>query len=160
MNLHEGGSLKMKKSPGFTLIELMIVIAILGILSASSVRLYGTYRQRATGTEARIMVKQILDAEIVYYLEHETFFPDVGGGGLIIESTIPPDQTSSENIDAISDAINIEITVGHNLSYQLVNYGESFQVTAIADFPMYEGVFTKLIGDVKNTGETIIFPAQ
>ena len=78
MNLYKGGSLKMKKSSGFTLIELMIVIAILGILSASSVRLYGTYRQRATGTEARIMVKQILEAEIAYFLEHETFFPAVG----------------------------------------------------------------------------------
>ncbi len=150
----------MKKSPGFTLIELMIVIAILGILSATSIRLYGTYRQRATGTEARIMVKQILDAEVAYFLENETFFPDVGGGGLIIESTNPPDQTSSENIDAVSDAINIEIPVGRNLTYQLVNYGESFQVTAIADFPMYEGVFTKLIGDLKNTGEILIFPAQ
>ena len=150
----------MKKSSGFTLVELMIVIAILGILSASSVRLYGTYRQRATGTEARIMVKQILDAEVAYFLEHETFFPDVGGVGLIIESTNPPDQTSSENIDAVSDAINIDIAVGRHLSYQLVNYGESFQVTVVADFPMYEGVFTKLIGDLKDTGESIIIPAQ
>ena len=150
----------MKKSPGFTLIELMIVIAILGILSASSLRLYGTYRQRATGTEARIMVKQILDAEVAYYLENETFFPDVGGGGLIIESTNPPDQTSSDNIDAVSDALNIEIPVGHNLTYHLVNYGEQFQVTVIADFPIYEGVYTKLIGDLNQSGETTLIPAQ
>jgi prepilin-type N-terminal cleavage/methylation domain-containing protein len=160
MNLHKGGDQKMNKSSGFTLIELMIVIAILGILSASSVGLYNTYRQRATGTEARIMIRQILDAEVAYFLEHETFFPSVGSGGLIIDSTNPPDQTSSENIDAVSDAINIEIPVGHNLSYQLVNYGEGFQVTAIADFPMYEDVYTKLIGDLKNTGETVIFTAQ
>lgn len=150
----------MKKSSGFTFIELLVVIAILGILSASSIRLYGTYRQRATGTEASIMVKQILDAEVAYFLEHDTFFPAVGSGGLIIESTNPPDQTSSENIEAVSDALNIEIPVGRHLSYELVNYEQQFLVTVIADFPMYEGVYTKLLGYLNKTGKTTLIPSQ
>jgi len=160
MSLYKGGSQKMKKSSGFTLIELMIVIAILGILSASSIGLLNTYRQRATGTEAKIMVRQILDAQVAYFLEHDTFFPAVEDGTLFIESTDPPDETSSENIDAVSNALNIVIPVGHHLSYELVNYDQQFLVTVISDFPMYEGLFTKLLGYLNKTGQTTLIPAQ
>ncbi|MBC8456696.1 MAG: hypothetical protein H8D67_01715 [Deltaproteobacteria bacterium] len=103
------------------------------------------------------MRKQILDAQVAYFLKHDTFFPSVESGGLIIDSTNPPDQTSLENIDAVSDAINIEIPVGHHLTYQFVNYGEYFQVIVIADFAIYGGDKI-LIGDVKNTGEITLIP--
>ena len=61
----------MKKTAGFTLIELMVVIAILGIMAASAVPLYSRYRQITVGSEATVMLKQILDAEIMYFVENE-----------------------------------------------------------------------------------------
>jgi len=65
----------MKKTAGFTLIELMVVIAILGIMAASAVPLYSRYRQITVGSEATVMLKQILDAEIMYFVENDTFIP-------------------------------------------------------------------------------------
>ena len=65
----------MQRKDGFTLIELMVGLAIIGILFASAIPLYQTWQQRAYGSEAAIMVKQILDAEIIYYLENDVFYP-------------------------------------------------------------------------------------
>lgn len=66
----------MRKQVGFTLIEFMVVVAILGIVAATGVPLHSTYRRRASGSEAQMMLKQILDAEIMSYLEYNSFFPD------------------------------------------------------------------------------------
>jgi len=57
----------MNKKSGFTLIELMIVVAILGILAAIAIPAFVTYVRRAKTVEATENLSKLFDATSSYY---------------------------------------------------------------------------------------------
>lgn len=59
-----------KKRKGFTLIELVVVLVIVGILSVIAVPMYRGYVRRAMAAEGRALVGSIATSERVYYAEH------------------------------------------------------------------------------------------
>lgn len=67
----------MKNRQGFTLIELLVVILIVGILAAIAVPMYQKSVENARVTEALIMVKNIADANKLFYLANGDYTWDL-----------------------------------------------------------------------------------
>lgn len=71
------------KAKGFTLIELMIVVAIIGIIAAIAIPNFLRYQARTKQTEARTNLGIIFSAQITYFGEHDLFASSVGDLGWI-----------------------------------------------------------------------------
>ena len=72
-------TIKYVTSKGFTLVELMIVVAIIGILAAIGIPQYQNYTARAQATEGLVLAGGLKTALAEYYNTHGSF-PDGGTG--------------------------------------------------------------------------------
>jgi type IV pilus assembly protein PilA len=60
---------RLKRAKGFTLIELMIVVAILGILAAIAIPALSKYMRRAKTSEAKAQIAKMFDGASAYFQE-------------------------------------------------------------------------------------------
>jgi prepilin-type N-terminal cleavage/methylation domain-containing protein len=149
----------MKRQIGFTLVELMVVIAIVGILAVTAVPVYRTWMQRTYGSEASLMMKSLIDGQIMYFLDYNKFFPGSDTSIQVFEDDPP----SKPEIQQIKDALGIGIRVGHNLSYDIQAFpataDDSCTIVISAPFPLFSDGSKQLIGNVDKTGKAYIFTA-
>ena len=143
----------MRRRAGFTLIELMVAVAILGILSATALQCYRMMRHRACGSEATCILRQLLDAEIMYYLENDKFFPEVGDT-IVIFHDDPP---SKAEIAQLKDALKVAVPVGHFLDCTITTLpGQTCMVTISSfgnSFALFKSGSPSITGTVDKTGK-------
>ncbi len=72
---------KFKKSRGFTLIELMIVVAIIGILAAIAIPNFIKFQARSKQSEAKANLKAVFTAEKAFRSEKDRYSEFVGEVG-------------------------------------------------------------------------------
>ncbi len=71
-----------KNAQGFSLIELMIVLAIVAVLSMVSIPSFVRFLAKAKRTEAYINLRALYTAEKVYWVEHGVYTSLLGPDGL------------------------------------------------------------------------------
>jgi prepilin-type N-terminal cleavage/methylation domain-containing protein len=67
-----------KNEEGFTLIELMIVIAIIGILAAIAIPQFSAYRTRSFNSAAAADVRNAATAQEAYFVDNQSYCGTVG----------------------------------------------------------------------------------
>ena len=114
-----------KEQQGFTLIELMIVVAIIGILAAIAIPAYQNYMIRAQISEGLTLSAGAKSAVSEYYVEHGVWPADNDVAGLADEHDIIGKYT--EHID-VEDNV-IEIKFGYDAHPKIMD--EKIELTAV-----------------------------
>jgi len=74
----------MNKNTGFTLIELMIVVAIIGIISAIGYPSYDSFMKKTRRSDGTVALQKMADRQERFYLQNSTYTTNtanVGGTG-------------------------------------------------------------------------------
>ncbi len=96
-----------KKRSGFTLLELLIVVAIIGVLASLAAVSYSSAQRRARDSQRQSDLKAIQNALEQYYADHDGNYPDDdcavigdavdGSGGAYLPGNLPTDPKTGEN---------------------------------------------------------------
>jgi type IV pilus assembly protein PilE len=99
MSMDKGGSMRVAR--GFTLIEVMIVVAVIGILAAIGYPSYQNHMRKGARASAQTAMMQIADRQSQYLLDARNYA--VGSAALsALNVTVPTDVTAKYTITVVA----------------------------------------------------------
>ncbi len=78
----------LKNKNGYSLVEIMIVVSIIGILSAIAIPRFQSFQRRAKQSEAKTMLSALYSAQKVFRTEHDSYYSNLLVVGLEPEGSL------------------------------------------------------------------------
>ena len=103
---------KVKNQKGFTLVELMVVVAIIGILSAVAIPQFQTYQAKSRTSEAKLSLAGVYSAQIAF--QGETGFY---GTCLPLMGFLPTGARDANNNNIIAATEDTPAARNYNIGY-------------------------------------------
>lgn len=100
-----------KNEKGFTLIELMIVIAIIGILAAIAIPQFSAYRTRSYNSAAQADLRNAATAQEAYQVDNQTYCQTIG---TLVGATYGLYTSANVSLSAAATAQTYTITASHS----------------------------------------------
>ena len=131
-----GGSHMRTRTRGFTMIELMIVVSIIGILAAIAIPNFIKFQARSKQSEVRANLKALFTAEKAFYQEKDRY------SSLIGELPFAPERNNryayflagtSPLLDDRSGTVATTSVTANGISVDTFKYGSASAVTAWAN---------------------------
>ena len=137
-----------KLQRGFTLIELMIVVAIIGILAAIAIPAYQDYTVRAKITEGLSLADEAQTA-VAETFQSDGYMPTGGNASFGLPSTTSITGTYVTGVTVLSTGV-ISITYGPNLSPEITSASNTLTMTPVTS----TGGVSWICGNGPRTGLT------
>ena len=135
---------RVDRQRGFTLIELMIVVAIIAILAAIALPAYQNYVARAQATEGFSLASDARTAIVLHHANRSGFPADNADAGLTTPGSITGDYVESVTVGASNGQIDILFgkrasakIAGSTLTLTMAPQGGSFHWTCDGLEPQY-----------------------
>lgn len=116
----------MRKAKGLTLIELIIVVAIVAILAAMTIPAYQDYVARSQVTEAFSLAGDARTAVTIYHTHRSTYPSDNGDAGLADPASISGRYVAS--VTVVGGSGGIEVLLGNQASTKVTGQTLSMQI--------------------------------